>query len=101
MKKIFVILFLSTLVYCKGQTKAGELLWEYATSDKLVTTPSVFNDRIYYGSIDGNFYCNNLQDGKLLWKYATGKPIRSSASIGDGNVFFGCDDGNIYALDTL
>lgn len=101
MKKNLTILFLLTLFYCNAQHKTGSLIWQYKTGSQIVTTPCIVNDKIYYGSTDGNFYCHNVQDGKLLWKYKTGGAIKSSGAIENGNIYFGCDDGNIYALDTL
>ena len=101
MKQAF---FLSTLLIffnCKAQPKTGKLAWQYHTQNKIVATPCIYGNNIYFGSCDGNFYCNALSNGALIWKYATGTAIRSSASIADGKVFFGCDDGNIYAVDAL
>ena len=99
MKQGIVLLCLLNVVLVQAQVKTGTLAWKYPTNGKIVTTPVVEGVHIYYGSEDGNFYCNAIHDGRLLWKYAAGKPIRSSAAIGEGKVFFGGEDGNIYALD--
>lgn len=82
-----------------AQPQSGTLAWKYPTYGKIATSPQTDDARIYYGSDDGNFYCNALQDGRLLWKFNAGKTIRSSAALGAGNVFFGCEDGFVYALD--
>lgn len=99
MKGGFFLLALLVIFKCHAQPKEAKLAWKYHTQDRIVATPYIYGDNIYYGSCDGNFYCNNLKNGSLTWKYATGKAIRSSATVGDGKVFFNCDDGNIYALD--
>ena len=87
--------------YCHAQPKEGKLAWKYQTQNKIVATPFIYGDNIYYGSCDGNFYCNSLKDGAIIWKYSAGKAIQSSAVVVEGKVFFGCDDGNIYALDAV
>ncbi len=101
MKLRLLISTLTIILYCHAQPKAGRIVWQYHTQNKIVTTPCIYGDNIYYGRCDGNFYCNSLNNGALIWKYTTGKPLRSSATIGEGKIFFGCDDGNIYALDAL
>lgn len=86
-------------LFVRAQVPSGTLLWKYSTRDKIISSPYVDSSCIYYGSDDGNFYCNALSDGRLLWKFSTGKSIRSSATIAEGKVFFGCEDGLVYALD--
>jgi len=97
------ILFLSLLIFinCNAQIKTGQLVWKYSTQNKIVATPCIDHSNIYYGSEDGNFYCNSISDGKLLWKYTVAQPIRSSAAIAAGKVYFGCEDGYVYALDAF
>ena len=90
--------FLSALLLffnCHAQPKEGKLAWKYHTQNKIVATPYIYGNNIYYGSCDGNFYCNALSNGALIWKYTTGKPLRSSAAIEEGKIFFGCDNGSI------
>lgn len=99
MKQGLFLLHVLFSIYCNGQTKTGVMVWKFATRGSIVTTPCIENSAIYFGSDDGNFYCNSVTDGKLMWKYPAAKPIRSSAAVGEGKVFFGCEDGNVYALD--
>jgi outer membrane protein assembly factor BamB len=101
MKQSICFLTLLLFIYGNAQTKTGTMVWQYPTQGKIVTTPCIEKSSIFFGSEDGNFYCNSVSNGKLLWKYTTGKPIRSSAAVADGKVFFGCDDGNVYALDVV
>src|SRR5262245_8868907 len=101
MKQWIFILTIFATTQIIAQPKPGKLAWQYQTNGKIVTTPYIYNNNVYYGSSDGNFYCNALSDGKLNWRYQSGGAIRSSASSGEGKIFFGCEDGNIYALDAL
>lgn len=99
MKPGLLVFAVFIFFYSSAQPKEGKLAWKYPTQNKIVTTPFIYGDNIYYGNCDGNFYCNSLKNGAVTWKYSTGKAIRSSATVAEGKVFFGCDDGNIYALD--
>ncbi len=100
MHKLFVLFGLLISVYCSSQTKTGELKWKYKTEGRIIGNPCIEGAGIYFGSTDGNLYCNAVSDGKLLWKFAAGKPIASSATAADNKIFFSCDDGFVYALDS-
>lgn len=99
--KLYTLSFsLLLCLFAQAQVPSGTLLWKYSTSAKIISSPFIDSTYIYYGSDDGNFYCNDLSDGRLIWKFGTGKSIRSSATVAVGKVFFGCEDGFVYALDT-
>ncbi|MBO9204800.1 MULTISPECIES: outer membrane protein assembly factor BamB family protein [Niastella] len=99
----YYVFVLSLFLFCNSnaQTKTGTTVWKYPTQGRIVSTPCIDNSAIYFGSEDGNFYCNSLSNGQMLWKYIAGRPIRSSATVAAGKVFFGCDDGNVYALNAV
>lgn len=99
MKQTILLAALLIFLNSNAQIKTGTPVWKFRTQGRIVATPHLEHSNIYYGSEDGNFYCNSVSDGKLLWQYTTGKPVRSSAVVADGKVFFGCEDGNVYALD--
>jgi len=66
--------------------------------------PVLDNEKIYFGSDSGVFYCINQSDGKVVWKFKTTyhsnkKGIWSSPVIYNNLVIFGSYDGNIYALN--
>lgn len=72
--------------------------WKVPVGGSIGALPVIYNDKIYFGSCDKNFYCLSL-DGKIIWKYLTGEPVLSSASVRNKTVFFGSDDSHLYALD--
>jgi outer membrane protein assembly factor BamB len=67
----------------------------------------LLDDRAYFGSLDGTFYCITLPDTNQgqtepeeIWRYDCGQAIESSAHAFSGSVFFGCLDGYLYRLST-
>ncbi|MFC1529169.1 PQQ-binding-like beta-propeller repeat protein [Gemmatimonadota bacterium] len=79
----------------------GDLLWNYSTSAKVITTPAVGDDgSIYFGCHDGYLYA--LDDaGSLSWRYDSGSWIGSSPAIADdGTLYFGSSQYFLYALRT-
>ncbi|ELR70244.1 protein kinase [Fulvivirga imtechensis AK7] len=90
-----VFLFLCYSLAATGQTPS--LKWKFKTGDKVISSPVVYNDLIYFGSEDGNFYAVDLE-GNEKWRLHTAGKIRSKAIIAEGILFF--ESGNIfYALN--
>lgn len=101
----------------------GELKWKFQTSgekhytgthlhglqpaaeampdpwDFFLSSPSVWNGAVYFGSGDGNVYALDATTGALKWKFPTGDVIHSSPAIADGKLFIGSWDSFLYALD--
>ncbi len=70
------------------------------------SAPLFYNDRLFFGSDSGNFYCLNALDGSIIWEYriffgSKGKLIMSSPCIYKDTIYFGAYDGNFYALDSI
>jgi outer membrane protein assembly factor BamB len=74
------------------------LKWSFATGGAVVSSPSIADGRIYFGSHDKNIYCLNARTGSFIWKFQTGDRIKSSPAIVDGRVYVGPDDGKIYCI---
>ena len=76
----------------------GKLLWEYATTGSILSTPAIGLDgTIYIGTVGGALYAINT-DGSSKWSYwEMGKSVwRSSPAIGkDGTIYIGDDDNYI------
>ena len=46
----------------------GKELWSYCTEGPVRLAPTVFEDRLVFGSDDGHVYCLAAKDGALVWK---------------------------------
>lgn len=66
--------------------------------DMYVSSPAVVQDRVYFGSGDGNVYAVDTQ-GVLQWKFTTGDVVHASPAVANGVVYVGSYDGRLYALD--
>lgn len=93
----------------KLDKKEGKLIWKLNTGPferhenssyiHYSATPLVFNNKIFFGNLKGDFYCLEKQTGDLIWKFSTSKSIVSSAVIHQGKIYFGGLDHHVYALD--
>ena len=83
---------------------SGEEIWRFFAEGPVRYTPTVWDDRIYFGSDDGVVYCLAANDGSLRWKYrpapgakkvlGNGRmislwPIRTNVMVEDGIAYFG------------
>ena len=63
----------------------------------------VDNDRIYFGSDSGTFWCLDVLNGGTVWTFKVRsrghKNIWSTATVERGKLFFGAYDGNVYCLN--
>jgi len=76
----------------------GQLVWSFKTLGS-VTSPTVENHLIYFGSADGNLYCLELS-GKEKWRFKAGGPVIAPPAVSLGKVFFGAEDMYAYALNS-
>ncbi len=64
-----------------------------------LSSPVIYGNVIYIGSVDKNFYAFDLATGKRLWKYGAEGFIESVATVGDGHIYFGSSDGVLISLN--
>src|ERR1043166_1601703 len=74
--------------------------WKFPTGDRIISSPVISNNMIYFGGDDGNIYAVNAGSGVQLWKYPTGGPVPATPAVVDGTLYVGSYDGKFYALDT-
>jgi outer membrane protein assembly factor BamB len=75
------------------------LVWKFATNGSVISSPSVSDGIVYFGSQDKNIYAIGAWSGSLIWKFATQDAIESSPAVSNGKVYTGGDDGYVYCLD--
>jgi outer membrane protein assembly factor BamB len=66
-------------------------------------SPTVYNDKVYVGTLDGNLYCLDMKTGAVSWKYQTGGPILAAVTIADNAIYVPSStdspNGTFYKLD--
>ncbi|MCD6566949.1 MAG: PQQ-binding-like beta-propeller repeat protein, partial [Bacteroidales bacterium] len=87
--------------------------WTFFSEGPVRFSPTVYKNRVYFGSDDGYVYCLKAKSGKLVWKYRPGPkankiigsgrmvslwPVRTSVLVEDGTVYFGA---GVFPYDGL
>ena len=67
--------------------------------DFFLSSPTVANGTVYFGSGDRHVYALAAADGKLRWKVATAQVVHASPAVADGLVVVGDWDSTLLALD--
>ena len=67
--------------------------------DVFLSSPAVFNGRVYFGSSDGHVYAVDAKTGVLSWSFLTKDVVHASPAIANNTVYIGSWDSNLYALD--
>lgn len=80
-----------------GSLPAGETMPD--PFDVYLSSPTVSNGAVYFGSGDGNIYALDALTGVLKWKFHTGDVVHASPAIVDGKLYIGSWDSFFYALD--
>ncbi len=75
------------------------LVWKFTTGGAVMSSPTVVNGVVYFGSQDHNVYAVNAWSGNLIWKFTTNNTIESSMAVVDNKVVTGAEDGYVYCLD--
>ena len=75
------------------------LTWKFTTNGSVISSPSVADGIVYFGSQDKNIYAVGAWSGNLIWKFATQGAVESSPAVANGKVYTGGDDGYVYCLD--
>ena len=75
------------------------LTWKFATNGSIISSPSVVDGVVYFGSQDKNIYAVGAWGGNLIWKFTTQGPVESSPAVVNSKVYTGGDDGYVYCLD--
>ena len=109
-KKVLVIV--GTTLYALDKIK-GELIWKLTLPNSASTSPSVDNQRLYYGTLDGSVYAYDLKkieelhndnllpqwtNVALLWRYKAAGEITTQAISNDLTLNFASRDNSLYAL---
>ena len=60
--------------------------WRFPTGDRIVSSPILKGDVVYFGGDDGGLYALDARTGTVRWLFPTGNPItRASVSLSLSN----------------
>ena len=77
----------------------GEQKWDFRAEGTIVSTATVVNGTVYFGSRDYSLYAVDAETGEQEWVFPTNWEIHSAPTVADGTVFIGSSDGSLYAVD--
>jgi outer membrane protein assembly factor BamB len=84
------------------QQEDGAAQWHFPTGDRVWSTPTTANGRVYFGSMDGNLYAVATigeTAGKKVWSFDTGAAVVTQPLVLDDMVVFGALNKKFYGLD--
>jgi outer membrane protein assembly factor BamB len=47
----------------------GEVIWKHSVGGRVDSPPTLYNEKVLFGSADGWVYCLRASDGKLIWRF--------------------------------
>jgi hypothetical protein len=86
-------------VYQSPAPSLATVAWKFNTQGRVVSSPVVGGDAVYFGSSDNNLYAVSRADGSPRWKFATKGAVNSSPAFAEGVVYVNSNDGQFYAVD--
>ena len=83
----------------EGVLVTPEAKWVFQTDRAIRSSAVVIENKVLFGSDDGNFYALDAETGTTVWTFETERQVRTSPLVADGVVYFGADDLFMSALD--
>jgi outer membrane protein assembly factor BamB len=76
-------------------------LWEFPAPGGIVSSPAVYDGRVYIGSRANKIYALDAATGALLWERLTAGWVDSSPAVYGNAVYAACLGGRLYSMDRL
>jgi outer membrane protein assembly factor BamB len=82
----------------RGPREFHRIKWKFVTGSRIIGSPVIHENAIYFGSDDGNVYSVDAESGRQLWRTTTRGPVPCTPAIVDNTLYVGSYDGKFYAL---
>lgn len=83
----------------EGPRQFHRVKWTFPTGNRIVSSPVMQGNVVFFGSDDGNVYAVDAASGRQLWKRATKGPVSASPAVEGDTLYVGSFDGHFYALN--
>lgn len=83
----------------QGPREFHRVKWVFPTGNRVVSSPVMQGNAVYFGSDDGNVYAVDAASGRQLWKYTTRGAVSASPAIEGDTLYVGSFDGHFYAIN--
>ncbi|MGE3973804.1 MAG: PQQ-binding-like beta-propeller repeat protein [Bdellovibrionales bacterium] len=77
----------------------GRQLWRIDIQNGVASGAQAFDDKLYFGGSDGQFYCVDAYTGRLIWTQPTRMENLSPPLVENGVVYFLSGNDHLFALD--
>lgn len=85
-------------IYCLNLDN-GDKIWEKEVSSPIVSSPALYENKIFFAGTDGTIYAFSW-NGELLWSKKLEGAIYATPAIENGRLVVGSSLGKIYCIDT-
>jgi len=89
----------SGLYDADGPREFHRVRWAFPTGNRVMSSPVMQADTLYFGSDDGNVYAVEASSGRQVWKRATKGPVSGTPAVAGDTLYVGSYDGHFYALN--
>jgi len=76
----------------------GELIWQTNIGGSIISSPTIYNNKVFIGSLDSSFYSFNLSTGKQIWRQSLGASVYASQAVSDKYVYVSTVGKFLYCL---
>ncbi len=73
--------------------------WVFTAKGGIEGSAAIVNGKVYFGSLDRNLYCLDLNTGSQIWKFTTTARLHATPAVVNGKVYTGGEDGYFHCLD--
>lgn len=81
------------------EADTGKLRWRFDASRQIKSSVCVFDNKLYFGSVDDWLRCLDASTGRVLWRINTRRDLDSSACVVGGKLFIAGENGWARCLD--
>lgn len=74
-------------------------IWTFKTRAAIISSPSVVDGVVYFGSRDSTFYALSAGNGRVKWWFSTNGWVDASPHVEQNMVLFGSRDEYLYAIN--
>ena len=94
--KLIVATFTGQVVAVNQFT--GDILWEFNSGIRFLSSPSATSKSVFVGDIEGNLYALDIQTGRKRWEMNLGHYITATPVPANGMLYLASWDGHLYAI---
>lgn len=83
----------------KTQTHDGvKPVWSFQSQDEIRGSPTIYEDKLFFGSYDHSLYSLQSSNGSLIWQYTSEAGLVSKPAIEGGDIYIGSEDQRLHVV---